>query len=769
MRRRLVLVVPAVLITLCVLAVRLAVRPDTVRPAAGRVAPGPSRAVPRVGASPLLPLAFERARLALVEASGDAELPAERMRLFAQDECPGIARRKHMLGGELRNSFVVPDGETMRKQLVPERGQRIVFHVGVTPVDGGGGTSSEFVLRVRSLGGSESRVLATRRLPAGGKPRWHVVRADLAGLGEREVELEFVFHTSGGAAGLVSEPRLVPAVGTARPNVVLCCIETLRRDHTSLHGYGRPTTPFLEELAAEAVVFEEAYEQSSWTRPSVASLLTGLFPFQHGALVSLDGLADTALLLPEVLRESGYVTAGLFTNGLLRHPVFGYHQGFDLFVDEDELPIEQLVRDVFEWIDSESPAPFFVFMHTWDPHSSWGRTSEFTGRFAPATEAVTVGRGREDRELLLARYDESILYTDSALRTMAAGLKDRGLWDDTIMVVTSDHGEEFWEHGAHGHGNDLYPEKLGVPLVIKLPGGRLGGVRAGGLASAVDVMPTLLVQAGCSVPEGLPGVDLVAGVDRLGVSGRRRHFAEVWRARCLDAATGEYELTGAEWALIGEGHQYIVRRTWPGTAGCEESLFDLRSDPLAQKDLAGSAPETQQLLAQELDELIGPVGYTVALTGSAIDELVVLGTLRADGVVLDVRGERLEPEDHVGLAADRRSVAFRLAACGDDDALHVRTEPLDAPVVLEVTRADGKPARVPLMVGPERRPADGPRASVPAGPGPADMGFGEAVPYRAGEDTGVFLWRKGVWPELAAGGVRTDGEVIRELRDLGYL
>ncbi|MHC4788034.1 MAG: sulfatase-like hydrolase/transferase, partial [Planctomycetota bacterium] len=338
---------------------------------------------------------------AFVERHRDEVRPAEPSRLFGPSALAGLEPQKREVGGRSRSCFVFERSGSIRAELVPAGAERLFFCVAP---DGEEAPGRRVRVRVHVAAGpgGEDLLLDRQLGEPSGPEQWQPVWVELGQYAGRPIalRLEVVVppgrHAGEEPAGwLVSAPRLVSAAAADVPNVLLYTIETLRRDHLSLYGYNRRTSPFLEKLALESVVFEDAYSQSSWTRPSIATLLTGLYPSQHRAIGHLHRLSDSLLLLPEVLRERGYVTGGFLTGVIASSLVFQHDQGFDLFVDERLATGEKVTEDFVRWLDEEEPKPFFAYIHTYDPHAPY----EAPGRFREAFGTPSDGSLREEPRL----------------------------------------------------------------------------------------------------------------------------------------------------------------------------------------------------------------------------------------------------------------------------------------------------------------------------------------------------------------------------------
>lgn len=381
-----------------------------------------------------------------------------------------------------------------------------------------------------------------------------------------------------------------------RPNVVLISIDTLRADHLGGYGYRRKTSPNLDALAARGVLFENAVAPSSWTLPSHASLLSGVSPYRHGAVSAASRIRDDVPLLAELLRAHGYHTVA-FVNAPFVGSSYGFARGFERFDERYEQRRRDLAarhRDLIDAVDGLEP-PFFLFVHYMDVHTPYRPPKEFNvfakdkrssevlrdvgvGSVVELRNAAREGRfamSDADRDRLRDLYDGEILALDAHLGTFLATLEGRH--PDTLVIVTADHGEEFLEHGAFGHGDTLYEEVLRVPLIVAGPG-VARGVRAATLATSVDVVPTVLESVGAAVPEGLDGRSL-RPVLRAGGAGTAA--ARDLRTGVVALHTASSDGTRALRGVRGEGRKLLhddLRKT--------VELYDLDSDPAERTNLA---------------------------------------------------------------------------------------------------------------------------------------------------------------------------------------
>jgi arylsulfatase A-like enzyme len=303
------------------------------------------------------------------------------------------------------------------------------------------------------------------------------------------------------------------------PNVLIVSIDTLRADRLGCYGYERDTTPALDRLARErAVRFTRAVAEAPWTLPSHVTMLSGLHPLTHG--VRRPGLAppDEVVLLAERLRDSHYSFA--ITDGVWLSEQWGFARGFDSFHARDQ-DIDRAVEQVLEYVrHRRDKGPWFGFLHTYDVHCPYDPPPPYAGRFA-SSEAepievagrcgnphfnsmqVTPGQAR----FLSDRYDEDLRRVDDALAVLFAGFDALELWKDTVVIVTSDHGEEFLEHGRIGHERTLSEEVLSIPLLVAAPG--LAPRVVEEVVGLADLVPTVLELVGAERVGRFDGRSLV--------------------------------------------------------------------------------------------------------------------------------------------------------------------------------------------------------------------------------------------------------------------
>jgi arylsulfatase A-like enzyme len=552
-------------------------------------------------------------------------------RLVVEDEIAGFAPEGAQVG-PIRPGDPLR-GAGPRRALLAPPGTRLVWRVAVPSdavlylslgVEGPGRRDPDlggirFAVRVdgRQMFTRVVNPAATRR-----DRRWFAERVELpAATGDGPRELEFsteAVDPSRPPAGTPgwNQVRLVRETSRERqqarpdaPSVIVVLVDTLRADRLGCYGAPETPSPTLDALAAKGVLFEHAVAQSSWTMPSVASLMSGLHPRSHGAWGSRTNrdqddatgqlLAHAANTWAEAAAHAGITTIGVSANPLVSRET-NLAQGFETFV---ELPWDaegrnwapaSAVNDAFlRWLAANPGVRFAAHLQYMEPHdpytpanappagagvrapiaAGWVRdlANQVNWRTAPPLPAAEIAH-------LRTLYDAEIRTWDAELARLLAGLDTLGVRGSTLVVVTADHGEEFQEHGRLTHGSHLYEETVHVPLVVAGPGIR--PARRADLAQGIDLFPTLAARLGLPLPPGLPGRDLLAG----GAAGPV--FSETVRGIAPDGS--RIELLAAR-----RGRWKLVRT--PALDRTE--LYDLAEDPGEQQNRWGEAPEGAELAA----------------------------------------------------------------------------------------------------------------------------------------------------------------------------
>ncbi len=437
-----------------------------------------------------------------------------------------------------------------------------------------------------------------------------------------------------------------------RPNVLLIVIDTLRADRLSFLGCARENAPFLASLAQEGLVFENARSAGPWTVPGTASLMTSLYPFQHGLVDGFDiwaaedeiaeslvnRLPDEIETIPELFQALGYRTFGVSANRLVGFEM-GFDGGFERFVSVRDLDAAAVNAHVLDWLrpvlDGADERPWFVYLHYFDPHDNYQQREpwyDVDGLEAPDEESASrfarfraeIRREEEEdpeyaQELadrsahmvefeegtrpqeparaaidrMLAAYDSEIRYLDGHLRDLFSELGDL---DDTVVVVTSDHGEEFLDHGAFGHGGNLHDEVLRVPLLLRLPGENRPRGRVAENVSTMDLLPTFRALL------DLPHSPRDQGRSLLGARARDRLVCSVrldWPGPTSDDFD-DPDARSEEFSAVSGREKVIFSDTRDHS---EYRLFDLAQDPGERRSLAGERPARVLELRAAVDRL----------------------------------------------------------------------------------------------------------------------------------------------------------------------
>ncbi len=387
--------------------------------------------------------------------------------------------------------------------------------------------------------------------------------------------------------------------GRGPEGFVLISIDTLRADHLGAYGYPLDTSPFFDEFAERGTLFEKAFVQLPGTLPSHMSIFTGLYPMEHGVYPPDSVLSEEISTLPEMFQRAGYRTAAFSEGGYVAGR-YGFSRGFDVYDDIGKSKpggAAETVRRALEFVDSlKGDDRFFIFLHTYEVHDpymapegygSWpGPPPDIwqpSGANLTAASKGELSFDSEDLEYFVSLYDASLRFVDDQLRRFVEHLWDRGVSRDSWVVITSDHGEEFFEHGSLVH-RQVYAETLHVPLLIRRLGQRRG-TRVRSLVESVDIAPTLFELADLEDPAAsFSGRSLVSAL---------KNPAEVIRSQAYAE-----NLTSPTRTLLESREdglfQLLVTR-FPDSERRE--LFDLSRDPAALRDLSG----TRRALARDLE------------------------------------------------------------------------------------------------------------------------------------------------------------------------
>jgi arylsulfatase A-like enzyme len=627
----------------------------------------------------------------------------------------------------------------------------------------------EFVVKARRNGRED--VVFTKLVDPLSHPEhrlWVPAEIDLAKHAGRDVELVFEtrgFDEANDPAQAVWGTPAITADAPKAPLVVVYLVDTLRADHTQPYGYARDTTPHLAAFAGDAVVFEQAIAQASWTKPSVASILTSLLPGQHRAVQLRDPLDPALVTLAQMLQAKGYSTGAAIANSVIYGAESSFDRGFDSFVGlhgEGDRPSKLVganvvVDEALAWIAAHRGLPGFLYVHTMDPHVPYAPPPPFDRKWEPfptpdhpAQDPRTDYKEPLDRERMIAQYDGDVAFGDQEFGRFIATLKKRGLYDRALIVFLGDHGEEFFDHGKWLHGRSVFDELVRIPLIVKLPGQRGAGRRVAQQVQSVDVLPTVLESQGLPVPA--PPV----------IAGRPLQRVLEGKAEAQPAISEISHRGFVAHGVRTEADKYI-HRFGPET---DELYFDLARDPKELTNIIESNPARVRLLKGQAEAAMSPNPFRYVLRVTGGSEYAV--TLLTDGWLEGLEATGLGARERSLLRENGRRLELLLhPRPGAPREVTFTLRPRGAPVSLQGTR-DGRPLR-PLDI-----------AYAEAGQHP------DAFPFRLpdiesdaeharglnlfaaprGEPAGLSIW-------LALAPGRTlmefDPETRERLKALGYL
>jgi choline-sulfatase len=417
-----------------------------------------------------------------------------------------------------------------------------------------------------------------------------------------------------GPALLVSCSRSRPAIR----NVLLISIDTLRADHVSAYGFPRPTTPNIDAVAREGVLFRNVHTPVPMTLPAHVSMLTGTLPPAHGLRDNLaNRLPEASLTLAEMLKPRGFTTGAVVSTFVLDRR-FGTSQGFDTYDDRfqavhkigdiNERKGDETTRHALDWLDEHKAQPFFLFVHFYDPHDPYEPPEPFASQW------------REHP------YEGEIAFADHCVGQVLEKLRQLGLYDRTLVVITGDHGEMLGEHGELNHGFFIYEGALHVPLVMRVPGAPAAARKVDAPVSLIDIAPTIVSLVGAPVPKEVQGVDLSPWIAGRGAGGGARPiYAET-------VTPTHYYGASSLLGVIVDGWKYI-ETTRP-------ELYDLRSDPAEAVNLLEREPVRADALGRTLVSILaaagrapGPAPESAALDEESRQRLAALGYLGRSGGV----------------------------------------------------------------------------------------------------------------------------------------
>ena len=434
------------------------------------------------------------------------------------------------------------------------------------------------------------------------------------------------------------ERASAPAVRAAGAPIILISIDTLRSDHLPAYGYKGVETPAIERLRRDGIVFDDVWSQCPLTLPSHVSIFTGLDPPVHGVRDNIGYRLDakTHQTLARLLKEKGYRTGASVSAWVLRS-VTGLGDSFDFYDDaiqpppaskaasQAQRPGPETVSRALAWAETVRRGPFFLFVHLYEPHSPYDPPEPYRGRFAQP-------------------YDGEIAAADAAVGTLLRRLDDWGIYDRSVVVLLSDHGEGLMDHGEQEHGILLYREALQVPLIVKLPGSARNGERVRRLAALTDVLPTVVALAGRAAPKEISGRNLLAAPS----DPRGPIYSETFYPRI--------HLGWSDLRSLADAADHYID-------GPEPELYERNTDGAEKRNRFSKDSPIAREMKRALDRIPADFRVPAAADAEQIKKLASLGYLTATSPAISAGSLPSPMRELPTLEESRR--AFRLEAEGD--------------------------------------------------------------------------------------------------------
>jgi arylsulfatase A-like enzyme len=627
----------------------------------------------------------------------------------------------------------------------------------------------EFAITIHD--GDKDKTLWTDLLDPLSRPehrRWANATIDLAPYAGDDVEL---ILTTTGFDERPSEARRAlwgnPALGSSAPHdaplAIVYLVDTLRADHTTPYGYERDTTPRLAAFAEDAVVFEAAISHASWTKPSVASLLTSQLPGRHLAVQLRDPLDAGHVTLAEMLDAKQITTGAAIANSVIYLPGNQFDQGFHFFAGlhddtghaSKSVDAADVVDTALGWLRSRLGLPSFLYLHTMDPHVPYLPPPPFDRRYEPSPREGHLGvdprtdyNEPTDRDRLIAQYDGEIAYGDQEFGRFLDELKRLGLYDRALIVFVADHGEEFLDHGKWLHGRSVFDELIRVPLIVKFPEKRDAGRRVPNQVQLVDILPTVLSHFQLPIPPspiivGQPLQKVVAG------------------GAPAPPALSEISHRGIVAHSIRSRRVKYIQSFSPEE---QEFYFDLIADPGEQDNRIDENRERALQIKRTVEAAMVHDPFRRELRFVGAGRYVV--KLRTPGWIDGVEPGGLEPRESYEIEGNGRKLALHLSPLpGKPRSIGFSVRPLGAPVYLEGTR-DGRPLRPSdIWIGePGSHPGVVP-LRLPETESEDENGENVLAPPAAG-GSGIHIWLS---PSQARTLLEFDEQQRKQLEGLGYI
>ena len=435
-----------------------------------------------------------------------------------------------------------------------------------------------------------------------------------------------------------------------RPNVILISIDTLRSDHLSCYGYNRPTSPNIDIQARQGAMFVNSHAQAPWTLPSHATMMTSLYPSSHGVNFIdnirfggyyVDVLDQRHTTLAELLKANGYKTLALTSVVWLSHR-FNMGQGFDrVDMNQEKHTAEAILKKARKWVSKSHDKPFFLFLHFFDVHDYKSpanfenryQFSEYNGPLKGHPSIVMSNSletvSKADISYIINLYDGAISYVDFQLGLFFEWIKKIDKYDNTLIIITSDHGEEFWEHGGTGHGFTLYEEQLKVPLIIKPPrNNKIQQNKPSSMVGVIDVTPTVLDYTSISPQPNFEGISLRPLIEKRNRLSRKLFAEASYFFNTMSVSDGSYKFINQQLLPPALFEPRLLLSNIRSLYKFKDNeLFNLKTDNLEKENLA----KRNKKLETEMGELLVQHASSVRLNNTkemdkkSVDQLKSLG------------------------------------------------------------------------------------------------------------------------------------------------
>lgn len=580
---------------------------------------------------------------------------------------------------------------------------------------------------------------------------------------------ELLFILDGPAAGnpeiklMWGCPSIYHPAEMRKKNVLLIGVDTLRADSVSLYGGRAEVTPYLEEFSKRATTFLQARSQAPWTLPSFASMLTGQLPSAINSNVYTGHLPDKALTLGEILIKEGFATQIICSNAWIGQEQSGFEQGVEGLWYKYDMPAEETVDKAREFITRSIDRDWFCFLHFIDPHVPYRPPQHFvdlltdpaySGEFKKSFGSIEEWKAGEfipdqnDIKQVRNLYDGEVAYLDSALVQLFKFLEENNLLENTLIIFSADHGEEFYDHGQFEHGQSQYDELVKTPLII-MGEGFPAGLHVEDSVGNIDIAPTILRYLNLPIPEimiGFPLQDVISGKVK-----NRTIFGE-------DNTRGTAKKYAVEWP-----YKCIL-----DLVTAQRLLFDLQSDPHELKDISSEKPEICDMLVQKIltNMKISQTAFHVWLTRSYKEPVQEFsGSILVTGGIKEIKGFLLDKDtDKYHIEGNLVTFNFKttVSIIGPNKHLLIVPEDPYAPISVSI--------RVNGMIEPNRLFPYGtptPEPSCEATVRLSDYPLGADLPLAIEEvPARIYLWGSIASDESQ---IKLDEQTREQLKSLGYV